>query len=840
MTDRRLRVCHIIHSLGAGGAEAVLGSLAAASRRVGVETVVIGLSDADDARAVPALLDNGAAVHQLHRGRYDVQAITDVIRLLWRENIDVVHTHLKHADIVGGVAARILSLPAISTLHVIESRPAGLSRRVRLRLATWARAWCFTTIVALSSAQRNWYQGLARKKTVALVPNGAAEPKPTQPRSDIRRSLGVADHEVLALTISLMRPEKGHRVLLEAIRRIDTCLPVRFMFAGDGELLAELVNTVAEEEPLRSRVALLGFRSDIDDLLSAADLVVHPSSEDALPTALIQALAAGRAIVATSVGGIPEIVVDGCGRLVPAHDPVALAEQIAELAADPRLRARYADAARSHYETTYSADVWARRLRVIYDRALERADFHRAEVGWNRYRGSLQAKGKAVTTAGIQSAAIVSAVAPFPTDSGKSVVIAGFLRHLTERLPAAAVHYLHVGEPLADDSSFGDVVVHEMGQPGQLDKLGAVLGSLRPGGQSLQEAFLASARVSAQVKNTLDALDTDLEIIDTIRMSQHVADQLPRGRRVLYLDDLFSVRYRRMLQLSRAEGSETGFDPLGQFAGHVPRPLRRLTTINWSRRVLLATEAKRVERSEIRAAKAASSSVLLNEEEAESLRRATGACVEVIPPWVQSVGGPVRAWHGRPEFVFVGLLSLAHNHDGLSWFLREGMEVLLRERPDAVLHAIGRGAAPSLLAAAERFGSRVRFHGFVEDMDAAIGDACALVNTLRFGSGIKIKTLDALARGIPVVATSYGAEGVSAHSRPGLSIVSDATEAGLALARLADPAIRNGEAVGASEFFQQRFSQSVVAKAYDRVFGIVPGRTKPIPSGNQRGTSMAP
>jgi glycosyltransferase involved in cell wall biosynthesis len=380
MSNRRLRVCHIIHSLGAGGAEAVLGSLAAASRRVGVETVVIGLSDADDARAVPALVDNGAAVHQLHRGRYDVRAITDVVRLLWRENIDVVHTHLKHADIVGGAAARILSLPAISTLHVIENRPTVVSHRVRLRLATWARAWCFTTIVALSSAQRTWYQGHARNTTVALVPNGAAEPRPAQPSSEIRRSLGVADHEVLALTISLMRPEKGHQVLLEAIRHIDPDVPIRFMFAGDGELFPELASTVAREETLRSRVVLLGFRSDIDDLLMAADLVVHPSSEDALPTALIQALAVGRAIVATSVGGIPEIVVESCGRLVPAHDPVALAEQIAELAADPRLRARYADAARTHYETSYSADVWARRLRGIYDRALERADSHRAEA----------------------------------------------------------------------------------------------------------------------------------------------------------------------------------------------------------------------------------------------------------------------------------------------------------------------------------------------------------------------------------------------------------------------------------------------------------------------------
>jgi glycosyltransferase involved in cell wall biosynthesis len=394
MTDRRLRVCHIIHSVGAGGAEAVLSSLAAASWRVGVETVVIGLSDADDARAVPPLLDNGAAVHQLHRGRYDVRAVADVVRLLRRENIDIVHTHLKHADIVGGAAARMLSLPAISTLHVIETRPASMSRRARLRVATWARAWCFTTIVALSSAQRTWYLGHARNKNVVLIPNGAEEPRTTNPRSEIRRSLGVADHEVLAVTISLMRPEKGHRVLLDAVRHMDPELPIRFMFAGDGELLDELVDTVTREKSLRSRVALLGFRSDIDDLLTAADLVVHPSSEDALPTALIQALAVGRAIVATSVGGIPEIVVDGCGRLVPNHDPVALAGQIAELAADPGLRARYADAARTRYETTYSADVWARRLRVIYDRALEGADFHPAKVDEVDIEAHFKPKGK--------------------------------------------------------------------------------------------------------------------------------------------------------------------------------------------------------------------------------------------------------------------------------------------------------------------------------------------------------------------------------------------------------------------------------------------------------------
>lgn len=364
-----LRVGHVIHSLGAGGAESLLGTLARASRGVAVETVVIGLSDAEDDRAVPALLAAGATVHQLHRGRYDPRAVLDVMRLLRRERVDVVHTHLKHADVVGGVAARRLSLPVVSTLHVIEAEPRGWAARARLRAAMGVRSLGSTTVVALSEAQRAWYRQQGGRDRVVLVPNGVEEPLATTPRAQVRRALDVGDDEVLALTVSLLRPEKGHRTLLEAVRLVDPGLPVRFALAGDGELLPELTGTVAADERLASRVRLLGFRSDVTDLLAAADLVVHPSAADALPTALIQALAAGRAVVATSVGGIPDIVGPDAGLLVPAGDPPALAAAVTAMAGDVDLRTRCGRAGRQRYETGFSADVWVRRLREVYQRA---------------------------------------------------------------------------------------------------------------------------------------------------------------------------------------------------------------------------------------------------------------------------------------------------------------------------------------------------------------------------------------------------------------------------------------------------------------------------------------
>jgi glycosyltransferase involved in cell wall biosynthesis len=372
---------------------------------------------------------------------------------------------------------------------------------------------------------------------------------------------------------------------------------------------------------------------------------------------------------------------------------------------------------------------------------------------------------------------------------------------------------------MPDHSAFGDIVVHEMGQPSRVDRLRGVLRTVRRGGPSLQEAFLESPTVSARIQQELASLDVDLEVIDTVRMIQHVRSVRPRGRRILYLDDLFSVRYRRMLELSPTEAAQTDFDPLGQFADHVPGPLRRLTTIDWSRRRLLSLEAARIGSSEIRAAKESTLSLLLNPHEAAALRRATGARVESIPPSVPALGGTARPWHGRPEYVFVGLLSVAHNHDGLTWFLRSGMPKLLRYQPDAVLHVLGRGASPVLRAAAEPYGDHVRIHGYVADLDDAIGDACALVNTLRFGSGVKIKTLEALSRGIPVVSTWFGAEGIASRTRPGLTVVNDAAAAGLALARLADPDVRGPESAGALALFESRFSAPVVAPAYDAVFG---------------------
>jgi glycosyltransferase involved in cell wall biosynthesis len=113
-----------------------------------------------------------------------------------------------------------------------------------------------------------------------------------------------------------------------------------------------------------------GFRDDVAGLLAAADLVVHPSHADALPTALIHALAAGVPAVATRVGGIPEIVGDGAGVLVPPAEPAALAAAVRALTGDPGRRQEMGEAARERFADQFEGTAWARRLAALYAEVL--------------------------------------------------------------------------------------------------------------------------------------------------------------------------------------------------------------------------------------------------------------------------------------------------------------------------------------------------------------------------------------------------------------------------------------------------------------------------------------
>lgn len=365
-----MHATHIIHTLGPGGAEQVLVDLAHAAHAGGFSMSVVALVGDADLMHAQGLRKAGIAVRCLGLGsRWDLRAFGLALGAVRVLEPAVVHTHLKHADIVGAAVARRLRIAQVSTLHVIEDNVGGAAAAKR-----WAagrvRSASATRTVAVSEAQREWY--LANFPVdgdrVVTIHNGVA-PGPVvseEARTATRASFGCSAHDVLAANVAIMRTGKGHDDLLAALTLLPEASNLRLLLIGDGPEKRRLEEAVAADSRLARRVVFAGYRADVPALLQAVDLVVHPTHADALPTALIHALAAGVPIIATDVGGVPEVVGAEAGILLPAGAPALLARTLHEVAEDPRRRAEMGAAGRRRFLQEFEASRWAQRLGALY------------------------------------------------------------------------------------------------------------------------------------------------------------------------------------------------------------------------------------------------------------------------------------------------------------------------------------------------------------------------------------------------------------------------------------------------------------------------------------------
>lgn len=373
-----LRVCHVIHDLGPGGAEQVLVELATAAPSAGMALSVLSLLPVEGSHRAHELRRLGAHVGSLGLpGRWDPRAVAAAVPAVRSAGPDVVHTHLKHADLVGGLAAARLGVPQVSTLHLVEDSVRGIASRKRW-VAAMARRRLAARTIAVSDAVREWYLDAfaADPATTVTIRNGVLDPPALLPgqREQLRAELGARPTTVLAVMVGIMRPGKGHQDLVAAAAAIPMDVELRVVMAGDGELRGEVERLVARSPAPSGRLHIAGFRNDVPAVLAAADIVVQPSRIDALPTVLLSAAGAGRPVVATTAGGIPEIVTPSTGLLVPPGDVAGLAAALTTLARDPSLRAAMGSSARNRFIAEFDAGLWARRLRALYDDVLrERA-----------------------------------------------------------------------------------------------------------------------------------------------------------------------------------------------------------------------------------------------------------------------------------------------------------------------------------------------------------------------------------------------------------------------------------------------------------------------------------
>ena len=395
-------------------------------------------------------------------------------------------------------------------------------------------------------------------------------------------------------------------------------------------------------------------------------------------------------------------------------------------------------------------------------------------------------------------------------------MLGGFIDYFSTRYGAENVHYIKIGKPPRAPMP---VPVHVIEGPGIATVAFNVATRVPLGCLSLQEAFLSSRRAAEAINRVLDQIDPKLQVYDTIRMAQYAPADVA-ARQVCYLDDLFSERYDRMLRAGQ-DFADVDISPLGGFAEHIPRRIRPFATHWAGQGLLLRSERLLVRRSEVRVANRFRRSLLINDAEADVLRQRTGLPASRImcaPPLVAQPKSLKRDYRGKPDFTFLGLLSLPHNDDGLRWFLREIWPLVLKQLPEAKLQVVGREPRPELTTMVAQLADSVSLTGYVPDLDAILGQTAALINPLRFGSGVKLKVIEALGRAIPVVSTPVGAEGVLSGPESGLLIRPQPSEIADALCAVTDPNYNAEISNRARAQFDSQYARQPVFDAYDAAF----------------------
>lgn len=300
----------------------------------------------------------------------DPGCVTRLRQLFLEHQIDVVHSHEFTMGVYGAAAAGRVRIPQILTVHGGFTATKTLRRRVALRWAIRRSAG----VAAVSKATRQEFaQNLGLRETAfAVVHNGV--PSSTGNAEGVRREFGCEPGELVILAVGNLDRNKNHRMLLEALailKRRALAKPWRLIIAGGrGGDERELLTHYAKDNWPDERVRIALGRSDIADLQALADVFVMPSLWEGLPMALLEAMVAGNAIVASETAGIPEAIVNGReGILVPPGDLESLVEALSKVLSDDGLRLRLGAAALARANREFTVEVMTDRYEAMYYRA---------------------------------------------------------------------------------------------------------------------------------------------------------------------------------------------------------------------------------------------------------------------------------------------------------------------------------------------------------------------------------------------------------------------------------------------------------------------------------------
>ena len=314
----------------------------------------------------------GVRVLELDRGaQFDLRAWRPLLRLLRDERTHILHSHKFGSNVWCALVARLARVPVLVT-H--EHSWSFTDDQVRVLLDRRLIASRANAMIAVSSADARRMIAVERipERKIRIIPNGISQPVVDDPGA-LRRELGLAADVPVVGMVASLRPEKRVDLLLDAVQLVAaTGRACHVAIVGDGPLARELEGH-ARTLGLADRVSFLGYRSDACDLAAAFDIAVLTSDREGMPLSLLEYMALGLAIVATAVGGVPDVVADAREALLVAPgDASSVAAALTRLLDAPEERVRLGRAAAVRQAAEYDLDATVRQIELLYGELLDR------------------------------------------------------------------------------------------------------------------------------------------------------------------------------------------------------------------------------------------------------------------------------------------------------------------------------------------------------------------------------------------------------------------------------------------------------------------------------------
>ena len=372
-----VNILHVISKLPVGGVENQISIILRKYDISKLSPLVCSLSDKGE---IGREIENaGIEVIPLNKlgHRFDWTIVKDIYNLIKTRNVKIVRTHQYHANLYGRLAAWLAKVPCIvASVHNVYTRDRKLHRRIINKFLSG-----FTDkVVAVSETVKRdilKYDGLTDDKVTVIYNGIDAQSFFDTNRNSMRANIGIPSEAPVIGTVGRLTVQKGQKYVLDAVAMLRQKFPqIVLLIVGDGPMRDELQNRI-KALGIDKNAILLGIRRDIPQLLSAMDIFVLPSLWEGLGTALIEAMAAGKAVIATDIAPFREIInSEKVGILVPVEDSKAIASSIDLLLNNKALAQTFGRDAKERALSHFNMDITVNRYVSLFE------DILRGK-GWN-------------------------------------------------------------------------------------------------------------------------------------------------------------------------------------------------------------------------------------------------------------------------------------------------------------------------------------------------------------------------------------------------------------------------------------------------------------------------